>query len=188
LLVPPNVWRNIENAVNRGQANHSPGQTVATGGTSNVVQLRRRLAVWRGAALATGALAAGLAGFLVIDRLSVAPAVEGTGRYVAVVDTDGREPALVAEVDTRSGTIRIRSLAAEVPAGRSLELWHIPEGQGARSLGILEANDTGQTIADRIAAGPVNGIIAVTVEPEGGSPTGEATGPVVYSGRLVPIE
>jgi anti-sigma-K factor RskA len=28
--------------------------------------------------------------------------------------------------------------------------------------------------------------IAVTVEPKGGSPTGNPTGPVVYSGKLVP--
>jgi hypothetical protein len=38
----------------------------------------------------------------VIDRLSIPPAVEQSGRYVAVVDTDGREPALIAEVDTGS--------------------------------------------------------------------------------------
>ena len=178
--VPARLWEAIEQAT-RQEASATAGGTIA----GNVVQLRRRLAVWRGAALAAGALAAGLAGVVVLDRLSVPAAPEG-GRYVAVVDAEGREPALIAEVDTRTGTIRVRSVAAEVPAGRSLELWHIPEGQEARSLGVIEAGGP-PTLADRLA-GPANGMIAVTLEPPGGSPTGVATGPVVYSGRLIPVE
>jgi anti-sigma-K factor RskA len=30
--------------------------------------------------------------------------------------------------------------------------------------------------------------LAVSIEPEGGSPTGVPTGPIVYSGRLIPAE
>jgi anti-sigma-K factor RskA len=29
-------------------------------------------------------------------------------------------------------------------------------------------------------------LLAVTVEPPGGSPTGSATGPIVYTGKLIP--
>jgi anti-sigma-K factor RskA len=123
----------------------------------------------------------------VIDRMALAPAPAG-GRYVAVVDSGGHEPALIAEVDTATGIIRVRSLAAETPAGRSLELWHVPEGQAPRSLGLLKAGAEGQTIKDALAAGPIGGIIAVSVEPEGGSPSGAPTGPVVYTGRLIPVE
>ena len=75
------------------------------------------------------------------------------GRYVAVVDTGGHEPALIAEVDTTTGIIRVRSLTAETPAGRSLELWHVPEGQQPRSLGILKAGLDAQTIKDAAGAG-----------------------------------
>jgi len=35
---------------------------------------------------------------------------------------------------------------------------------------------------------PVNGLLAVSVEPEGGSPSGAPTGPIVYTGRLIPVE
>ena len=107
------------------------------------------------------------------------------GRYVAVVDTGGHEPALIAEVDTTTGIIRVRSLAAETPAGRSLELWHVPEGQAPRSLGILQAGLNAQTVKD-LGRDRSNGIIAVSVEPEGGSPSGAPTGPIVYTGRLDP--
>ena len=177
---PDAVWRAIERATS------APVPSPDASEPSNVVQLRRRLAFWRGAALVGGALAAGFAGFFVYDRLLV-PEAAG-GRYVAVVDTGGREPALIAEVDTNTGRIRVRSLAAEIPAGRSLELWHVAEGEPPRSLGILQAGTEPQTIEDAAARGPVEGLIAVTVEPPGGSPTGEATGPIVYSGELVPME
>jgi len=114
------VWRAIEAAINerRGAAEFATA--------SNVILLQRRLSRWRGAALLGGALAAALAAVVVIDRASLAPEIGA--RYVAVVDSGGREPALIAEVDTATGLIRVRSLAAETPAGRSLELWHVAEG------------------------------------------------------------
>ena len=178
----PALWQALERSI----ARHGFGP-VAPELATNVVQLRRRVTFWRGATLATGALAAAMAGFVVLDRLSVPEAPAGQ-RYVAVVDTGGREPALIAEVDTATGLIRVRSLQAQTPAGQSLELWHIAEGHQPRSLGILEAGADAQTIQDAASAGPVDGVIAVTVEPPGGSPSGAPTGPVVYSGRLIPVE
>jgi anti-sigma-K factor RskA len=35
---------------------------------------------------------------------------------------------------------------------------------------------------------PAKGVFAVTVEPPGGSPSGDPTGPVVYSGPLIPTD
>jgi anti-sigma-K factor RskA len=177
---PPELWRRIERALPGDFA--PPGPAPA----GNVVELRRRLVRWRAGAIAAGALAAGLAAFLVIDRVALAPPPQA-GRYIAVVDSGGHEPALIAAIDTNTGEIRIRSLAAETPAGRSLELWHVPEGEAPRSLGLLRPGAEAQTISDA-AAGPLGGILAVSVEPEGGSPTDAPTGPVIYSGRLIPVE
>lgn len=176
---PPHVWPAIERSIGASQA--------GTQQPSNVIDFRKRLNRWKAATAVLGALAAGLAGIVVLDGLSVPPEA-APGRYVAVVNSDGHEPALIAEVDTATGLIRIRSLAATTPEGRSLELWHIPEGGSAKSLGVLQAGSEAQTIREAVERGPVDGIIAVTVEPEGGSPTGQATGPIVYTGRLVPIE
>ena len=177
----PEVWANIERLTLRDAA---PNVAAESDG-SNVVALRRRLNMWRGSTFITGALAAGLAAIVVLDRTAVEPVVEG-GRYVAVVDSDGHEPALIAEVDTASGIIRVRSLKAETPQGKSLELWHVEEGKQPRSLGVLKAGLDAQSIKD--TAGPVNGLLAVSVEPEGGSPSGAPTGPIVYTGRLIPVE
>jgi anti-sigma-K factor RskA len=176
----PEIWANIERLTLRGAAS-VPGETTA----SNVIALRRRVNLWRSSTFIAGALAAGLAAIVVLDRTSVAPVVEG-GRYVAVVDSDGHEPALIAEVDTAAGIIRVRSLKAETPQGKSLELWHVEEGKQPRSLGVLKAGLDAQSIKD--TAGPVNGLLAVSVEPEGGSPSGAPTGPIVYTGRLIPVE
>jgi len=176
----PEVWENIERQMLRTAA---PNVAAESAGT-NVVALKRRLNIWRGATFLAGALAAGLAAIAVLDRTAVQP-VEG-GRYVAVVDSDGHEPALIAEVDTAAGIIRIRSLRAETPEGKSLELWHVEEGKQPRSLGVLQAGIDAQTIEE--TAGPVAGLLAVSVEPEGGSPSGAPTGPIVYTGRLIPVE
>ena len=178
----PALWQAIERSI----ASHGFGASQPEL-NSNVVQLRRRVALWRRAALATSALAAAMAGFAVIDGLSVGP-VPAASRYVAVVDTGGHEPALIAEVDTATGIIRVRTVQAKTPPGQSLELWHIAEGQEPRSLGVLQADADAQTIQNAVSIGPVNGVIAVTVEAQGGSPSGAPTGPVVYSGRLIPVE
>jgi anti-sigma-K factor RskA len=177
----PEVWQAIERLTAGGAA----GAPQAA--PSNVVQLRRRVSFWRGTAFLAGALAAGLAAVVVVDRLSVPLAPQG-GRYVAVVDSDGHEPALIAEVDTTTGIIRVRTVGAQTPAGHSLELWHVAEGHEPRSLGILKAGLDAQTIQDVASAGPVDGMIAVSVEPEGGSPSGAPTGPIVYTGKLIPVE
>jgi anti-sigma-K factor RskA len=174
------VWRAIESAITGMRVGATPADA------SNVVHLHRRLARWRGAALVAGALAAALAVIVVIDRVSL-PSGSGA-RYVAVVDSDGRVPALLAEIDTAAGVIRVRTLAAEAPPGKSLELWHVVDNTSPRSLGILQADPETQTIQRASSAGPVEGMLAVSVEPEGGSPTGAPTGPVVYTGRLIEIE
>ena len=178
------VWREIERLTS-GSASGPAASGMAPEPASNVIELRRKLSRWRGATFVAGALAAALAVIAVVDRMSV-PLAPAGGRYVAVVDTGGHEPALIAEVDTATGTIRVRSVTAETPAGRSLELWHVPDGEAPRSLGILQAGLNAKTVKD--LAGAVNGIIAVSVEPEGGSPSGAPTGPIVYTGKLVPVE
>ena len=185
---PASLWTAIERRTRPAQA--VPATSTKTGAVLpglDVAQLRRRIAFWRAGALGAGALATALAAFVIIDRVALAPGAAG-GRYVAVVDADGEAPALIAAVDTRTGTIRIRSLAAEIPAGSSLELWHVAEGHEPRSLGLLQAGPEAQTIEDAAATGPVTGAIAVSVEPEGGSPSGAPTGPIVYSGELVALE
>jgi len=99
------------------------------------------------------------------------------------VNRGGDQPALVIRVDLASGNVYVRPLAAEAPSGKSLELWYINAGKAPKSMGVVGAD----AIKIPLPAGlsPEKATFAVTVEPPGGSPTGDPTGPVVYSGQLI---
>jgi anti-sigma-K factor RskA len=168
------VWPAIEGKLG------APGAAVADLGLERI---RRSVRLWRAAALGASALAASLALVIGLDR---GRAPRSDDQYVAVVNRGGELPALLVRVDTGSGTIHVRSLAAETPADRSLELWYIGPGRPPRSLGLVDSPTRRVAIPasteDRALEGAT---VAVTAEPKGGSPTGDPTGPVVYSGKLV---
>jgi anti-sigma-K factor RskA len=70
--------------------------------------------------------------------------------------------------------------------GRVPELWLIPADGKPRALGLLQA-DHAVTLAMPAALSPLatsNSVLAVSLEPQGGSPTGQPTGPVIASGKL----
>lgn len=73
--------------------------------------------------------------------------------------------------------------AVAINADNSLQLWMIPAGKQPVSLGLL-ANNTATRIELNQQALPAGTTIAISLEPHGGSPTGQPTGPVLYSGLL----
>ncbi|NBN65198.1 anti-sigma factor [Pannonibacter tanglangensis] len=164
------------------------------------LDLMRRLRIWRAAALSalatSSALAASVAVLLWVPAAPTelppvaAPGPVATGaRYLAVVNRDGAQPAIVVSVDTQTGIVSLRDLGAEQPADRSLEVWYLA-GDNSRpplSLGVLADSAEVTHLPVRDADyGRQNAAIAITLEPKGGSPNGDPTGPVVYSGRLIP--
>ena len=148
-----------------------------------LTRLRRSRTLWRSVAAATGSLAAALAVWIAVERFSGPIAESG---LVAVVNRSGDLPALIVRVDARAGTVQIRSVAAETPADRSLELWSIAPGSAPRSLGVVGAGTTRISLPGGPGSISSDVTLAVTVEPPGGSPTGSATGPIVYTGKLIP--
>ena len=142
-----------------------------------IAALRTQLRRWQIAAGGAGLLAAGLALFLAVGPMFKS----SDGRYLAVVQGGGALPALIVRVDTRTGIAQVRPVAAEPPADRSLELWYVG-AQGPKPLGLV---GTGQSRVHLPAGAAPDGVIAVSVEPPGGSPTGQPTGPVVYTGKLL---
>jgi len=105
---------------------------------------------------------------------------------VAAIDPEAAGAATVTAVyDAQAGALRLTE-AKLVGADNSAELWVIPRDGTPHSLGLLRARGgTALTLSRanraRIAAGAV---LAVTLEPIGGSPTGLPTGPVVAKGAL----
>ena len=152
---------------------------------SNVIDLRQAVSRWRSIALGASALAACLAGFIVV-REAVQPAAPKS--YVAVLQKDAQSPAFLMTVDIDSRTFTVRPVAAERQAGKSYELWLVHTKLGApKSLGVVgdKPFSTNPKLASFAPGDIQEATYAVSVEPEGGSPTGAPTGPVVYAGKLV---
>lgn len=152
--------------------------------TSQAQLLERRLRRWRHIALGASAIAASLLvtlGWREYQR----PAFDQN--YVAVFQKDDASPAFVMSVDLTTKTLTVRRVAAEVPAGKTYQLWIASDKlpPGPQSLGLVEAQST--QVRDAIAAiDPAvvqTALFGVSLEPAGGSP--KPTGPVFHA-RLIP--
>ena len=109
-------------------------------------------------------------------------------QYVAVLQQNASTPAFILTVDTETKNFTVRKVGAAPAPGKSYELWLVSDKlQRPRSLGVIGGSDF--TIRPGLASYDNETInkatYAVTVEPEGGSPTGVATGPIVYTGKLI---
>ncbi|MES2194607.1 MAG: anti-sigma factor [Pseudomonadota bacterium] len=182
--------------------------TTAPVDTSNVVQLSARARRWRNVATATTAIAAGLVAMIATqlyapDRLpdglrpkvrtqvvevktTVAP--PPSGQFVALLQKDSASPAFILTVDGSSKNFTVRRVGATPEPGKSFELWLVSDKlPRARSLGVIGGNDftTRPALASYDTDIVNKATYAVTLEPEGGSPTGVATGPIVFTGKLI---
>jgi anti-sigma-K factor RskA len=139
--------------------------------------LIRRVRFWQSCTGAALALATGLAAFIVL-RAPPPP------RIAVLAPISGGVPVLLATVGP-SGTLIVRPNGTiAVPSDRDLELWALAEGATQpRSLGVIPA--AGRQLVASLSAGTQ---LLVSLEPRGGSPTGQPTGPVLYGGRLVAAE
>jgi anti-sigma-K factor RskA len=148
-----------------------------------------RVGFWRPLGILTsGAMAALLAVVVLLPAEKPAPAEAMPAAYIAVLsDPKTQRPVLVATAARKDARLSVRALdPAILVGGRSLELWAVPRQGGPKSLGLVEAEHVTlklAAVADR-SLGDIP-LLAVSLEPRGGSPTGAPTGPVLYSGPCV---
>lgn len=150
--------------------------------------LTLKLRRWRATAMVSSAIAASLALVLVLNRPDdVAPLHPGP-MIVAQLGPSDAQAVLLARYDEESGQLTIRPATLSV-GGHAAELWIIPEGQRPRSLGLVQsAGVTRAIIPTDLRLNPRQGAaIAVSLEPVGGSPTGQPTGPIIASGKFSTI-
>lgn len=118
-----------------------------------------------------------------------APAAAATqAQYVALLQTDAASPAFILTVDAATKNFTVRKVGATQQPGKDYELWIVSDKlQAPRSLGVIGGHDftTAAALAAYDPAMVSEATYAVTVEPEGGSPTGSATGPIVFTGKLI---
>ncbi|HEY6830976.1 MAG TPA: anti-sigma factor, partial [Pseudolabrys sp.] len=142
--------------------------------------LWQSLALWRGLTFATGALAVACIAALIY----VGSAVRQQP-LVASIDGGGHRH-FVATVDPGRDTIAVMPAAFSADPTRVPELWLIPPDGRPRPVGLLRADQTVTLTLppDLAALARDNAVLAVSLEPPGGSPTGAPTGPVIASGKL----
>lgn len=146
-------------------------------------QFWHSLLLWRAVAFGSLFLAAGV---LVFTLTNGTPQPVPGKLLTASLAGQGSPINLLANYDIASGQLKVAPVAAGQPGEKSLELWLIRGSDPAEALGILPQTGEGElTLPSEIHARLTEGaIIAVSVEPFGGSPTGKPTGNVVASGTI----
>lgn len=150
--------------------------------TPNRASLWQNIAFWRGAAFA-GALTAACLVIAVYFG-----AIGGSQPLIATIEGGGKR-SFIATVDIRRGTIAVIPASFTADATRVPELWLIPGDGKPRPIGLLNA-DRGATLTippQYVAQAVSDAVLAVSLEPPGGSPTGQPTGPVIGTGKLTSL-
>jgi len=175
---------------------------------ADVIRFERPLRRWRTATALTGSLAACLLALVLLQLtnpdllpgalqpkariVEVTKTVEVPSpkptEFVAVLQKDASSPAFLLTFDLDKRLLTVRTVGAEHQAGKSYELWLVSDKFPApRSLGVIGAGPfTVRQPEPEFDPVIINrATYAVSLEPEGGSPTGAPTGPVLYTGKLL---
>lgn len=166
---PPRAWQGI-------------AARLGLNGSAQPGSWWQRLGFWRGFALASFAAALVLSWVV----LTGAPPLAG-GTLVVVLSGPDARPAMIATATRDEASLTVKPLAGAVPpAGRAFELWALPPGAAPRSLGVLARGGVARVSLPEPSGRLLANVptLAVSVEPPGGSPTGQPTGPVVYTGAV----
>ena len=172
---PAGVWDRITASIQPG---------------ANVVALpARRERIWRQVGAwraATAVSAAAAAAFLAIIVLRPSPALAPTtprqgAVLAATLSTSAGKPLFVATIDRSGADVAIVPVGTVEGQGRYPELWIIAGVGKPKPVGMIQDRRP-RSLA--LADARPSDVLAVSLEPEGGSPTGAPTGPVIATGAL----
>ena len=169
---PPRVWREIVARLGLDPE----------GASRTRVAWWQRVQLWRALAVSSFVVAVAL-GVVEYQRQGQPVAAP----LVVVLAGADAKPGLIATATHGERFLTLKSIGNTAPAaGKVFELWALPQAGVPRSLGVIPS---GGVVRVPLAA-PVDESLsnipslAVSLEPPGGSPTGQPTGPVLYSGSI----
>jgi len=170
---PDQVWSRIARAV------RMPDPTAAR------ESLWQSLIFWRSFAIGSAALAAASIGALTFIEISPAPRTP----LLATLGASSGQPTFVAAVNAGGTNLLVVPAALLTSDPRAMELWLIPAGDKPHSLGLIAPGQPVRLDVPRDLVARINAdaALAVSMEPPGGSPTGQPTGPVIASGKLTSL-
>ena len=176
------LWRRINDALD--SADERPG---------NVVQLQQRVHRWQAVAAALSAVAAALLILVAVQptrTILPPPAPEAKAEMLmANVAAADKSAAFVVAIDAAHDSMMVTPAVASPAAGHDHQLWLVPASGKPKSLGIVSAKRPMRMAVDKPMMPMLKdgAMLAISVEPVGGSPTGQPTGPVVATGPLVAV-
>jgi anti-sigma-K factor RskA len=140
-------------------------------------------------ASATGAGRAGLWSSLTFWRGLAAAAVLALAVAIAVPYVAPPPEQTGIRLGAANHAVGLSHVAGERAAGKDFELWMIEGKNAPVSMGVIPSGPTVHieltpALQQKLAQGAV---LAISLEPAGGSPTGQPTGPVVAAGDLKSI-
>jgi anti-sigma-K factor RskA len=157
---------------------------------TGVADARRSVRRWQiGTVVAI--IAAALLGVIAVERGRgpiAPPALQRPAASLPLLAMlSGAEKSVVAVSFDRDGGRLVAAPTGLSIAGHDAELWVIPAGGKPASLGVIAVARPHmlRPRADRVRELVAGATLAISVEPIGGSPTGQPTGPVILTGKLM---
>ncbi|HVM82242.1 MAG TPA: anti-sigma factor [Candidatus Binatia bacterium] len=143
------------------------------------------LARWLAWTFGLSALAGAAAVALVLVFTPRPPVLAG---YAMLHDDKGSDSVVAFQVDRDRHDMFVYASTPAAGAGHDYELWVLPQGKNPISLGVFKAGERQQRpLTATTAAFIEDGTeLAVSLEPAGGAPGGQPTGPILFTGFFHP--
>jgi anti-sigma-K factor RskA len=189
-VAPPEAMLALIETAVFGRPEASPNARPAAVVQRQRAGLWRSLAFWRGLAFVSAALAAAsLAALAYLGPLRLLPSTGSRQPLLATLGQTSGQPGFVAAIGGGGRELVIVPASLLAADQRSMELWLIPAGDKPHSLGLIAPGAPVRLTLPPDLVGRVNtdAALAVSLEPPGGSPTGQPTGPVIASGKLTSL-
>lgn len=181
------LWDRITDSTKVKPAIPLPGARAALGGAT----LWHNLRFWRGAGIGSACAALLLAVILIGAlgtswqlRNELVALAQSKPVYVAVLVNDANNEAGAIVNAFANGRVELIPLRAiDVPAGRTLQVWTLwDRSVGPKSIGLTGQSRTLQLDLNMLPETVADQLFEITLEPEGGSPIGRPTGPILFKG------
>lgn len=183
----PELWSRIAETTKKETISALPGARSAVLGAT----IWNNLQFWRMAGLASGFAALFFAviaiGAITTSkelRRDLVALAQSKPVYVAILVNDTTKEAGAVVNAFANGRVELIPLKAiDVPPGRALQIWTLwDRSVGPKSIGLTGQSRTLQLNLDTLPETVADQLFEITLEPEGGSPIGRPTGPILFKG------
>ena len=182
------LWQRIATTTKKDVNSSLPGMRNAVLGAT----LWNNLGFWRATGLA-GSAAAMLFAVIAIGALTTSKELrrdlvalaQSKPVFVAVLVNDTTKEAGAVVNAFANGRVELIPLKdIDVPPGKTLQVWTLwDRAVGPKPIGLTGKSATLQLNLDQLPETVSNQLFEITLEPEGGSPIGKPTGPILFKGN-----